>query len=125
MTSRRPLATLPLEFEVFGTALGAGLVAGALSLIEPFLAALTATLVALSLAGWCSSLRRRGSGRAELVRPDRVAAFAALGAGAIVYAGALPMLGSSRGLLLVLALLPLWLSERRRPWPRRPGTPSE
>ena len=114
MTVPRPVRIVPVEFEVFGTSLGAGLVAGALSVVDPFLVALAGTLAALALAGWASMLRRRGIGRAELARPDRLLALGLLGGGAIVYGLSVPGLTAFRGFLLVLAIVPLWLTERRR-----------
>ena len=115
MTEPRSTRIVPVEFEVFGTSTGVGLVAGALSVVDPFLAALAGTLAALALAGWASMLRRRGAGRAELARPDRLLALGLLGAGAIVYAVPIPGLTGLRGLLVALAVVPLWLAERRRP----------
>ena len=115
MTEPRPVRTVPVEFEVFGTSTGVGLVAGALSVVEPFLVALSGTLVALALAGWASMLRRRGVGWAELARPDRLLAIGLLGGGAIVYGVSLPGLAPFRGLLVAAAVVPLWLAERRRP----------
>lgn len=115
MTSFRPTRIAPIELEVFGTSVGVGLVAGALSVVVPFLAALAATLAALALAGWASMVRRCGTGRAELARPDRLLALGLLGAGAIVYGFPVRELAAFRGLLLGLAVVPLWLTERRRP----------
>lgn len=110
--------TPAIEFEVFSTTLGLALVAGGLSLVAPFLLALTATLAAFAFAGWSGMLRDgpRGSGR--LSRPDRVIALGVLGAGVVVFVDPpLPPMLPFRGLLLAGALLPLWLAERRRPSP--------
>ena len=105
---------VPVEFEVFGTSVGVGLVAGALSVLVPFLVALVATLAALALAGWASMLRDRSVPSAALRRPDRLLALGLLGAGALVYGVPGTGVGGFRGLLLALALVPLWLAERRR-----------
>ena len=115
MTALRSIRVVPLEFEVFGASTGVGLVAGALSLVDPFLAALAGTLAALALAGWASMVRRGGVGRADLTRPDRLLALGLLGAGAVVYGVPVPGLSGFRGFLLALAVVPLWLVERRRP----------
>lgn len=112
---------VPVEFEVFGTSMGVGLIAGALSVMIPFLAALAGTLAALTLAGWASVLRRRGAGRADLVRPDRLLALGLLSAGAIVYGFPIAELTDLRGLLVALAVVPLWWVERRRPSGRPVG----
>ena len=121
MTESRSVRVVPVEFEVFGTSTGVGLVAGALSVVYPFLASLAGTLAALALAGWASMLRRRGVGRAELARPDRLLALGLLGAGAVVYGIPTPGLTGFRGLLVALAVVPLWFAERHRP--AGPGRP--
>jgi hypothetical protein len=122
VTAERGGGPLPADFEVFGTALGCSLVAGALSLVAPFLAALTVTLVALSVAGWCSLLRRRGLRVDALLRSDRLVALALLGAAAVLYTIPPPALATVRALTLALAGVPIWLVERYRPvGPPLPG----
>lgn len=112
----------PVEFEVFGTSMGIGLIAGVLSVLDPFLEALAGTLAALSLAGWASMMRRRGAGRAALLRSDRLLALGLLAAGAAVYGFPTAVLAEFRGLVVALAVVPLWLTERRRPSaPDRPA----
>ena len=115
MTDPRSVRFPPMEFEVFGTSMGVGLVAGALSVLEPFLAALAGTLAALAFAGWASMIGRRGGGWTELVRPGRLVALGLLAAGALVYGFPGPELLPFRGFLVTLAVVPLWLTERRRP----------
>lgn len=115
MTEPRSVRFPPMEFEVFGSAMGVGLVAGALSVLEPFLAALAGTLAALALAGWASMIARRGGGWTALVRPDRLLALGLLAGGAFAYGYPGPELLPFRGLLVTLAVVPLWLAERRRP----------
>ncbi len=114
----RSWAAVPVEFEVFGTSLGLALVTGALALLLPFLLALAGTLAALAIAGWCGMLRRGGGTRPALSDPGRLIGVAMAIGGTIVYLGAVPVLAPGRGLLLALALLPLWWVERHR----APGT---
>lgn len=115
MIGRPSARTVPVEFEVFGTSIGVGLVAGALSVVDPFLVALAGTLAALALAGWASMLHRHDVQRADLARPDRLLALGLLVAGAVVYGVPIPGLTQYRGLLVALAVVPLWVAERRRP----------
>ncbi len=109
-----------VEFEAFGAAVGSAVVAGALSIVAPFLSALTAALAALAVAGWFS--RRLGSGSAwrEVVRRDRLAGAALVGAGAVVFLVPVPGLENLKALLLGLSFVPLWLVERRGPAAPRP-----
>jgi len=117
------LPTGPLGFEAFGTACGLAVVAGALSVVAPTCDALTVTLVALAVAGWGSLHRRDG-------RPHR-----RLGTGLEVYAGPFALLAVAvgvyldppgtiaawRAFVLGLAVVPLWVVERRSPPPRSGG----
>ncbi len=112
--------SVPVEFEAFGAAVGCAVVAGALSIVTPFLSALTAALAALAVAGWVSRLRESGSARRELVRPDRLAAVALVGAAAVLFLGRVPELENLKALLLGLSFVPLWLVERRGPMTPRP-----
>ncbi len=105
--------SVPVEFEAFGAAVGCAVVAGALSIVTPFLSA-------LAVAGWVSRLRESGSARRELVRPDRLAAVALVGAAAVLFLGRVPELENLKALLLGLSFVPLWLVERRGPMTPRP-----
>ena len=105
--------------DALGLAVGIALVAGALSLVAPFLIALTGTLAALSVASWAMVQSPRGfAGRRTLSR-YRIAPLTILCAGAVVFLLPPRELVSVRGLLLALSLVPLWWAERplRRPAP--------
>jgi len=110
-----PAAHPTLEFDSFSTAAGGSLITGALSVVAPFLTALTETLVVLAIAGWVALLRRQGSTWRAVVRSGRTVALAALGLGGLFFL--LPSLvpGALHGLVLPLTLVPLWLVERGRP----------
>ncbi len=95
------------ELEVFGTARACALVAGVLSLFAPFLNALTGTLAALAFAGWCSGVGRDERRRRDAARPGSLAALGIGAVGATVFVFPGPV-SPARGLLLALALLPLW-----------------
>jgi hypothetical protein len=104
------------EFDVLGVATTCALVVGAFSLLAPFLSSLTGTLAALALAGWCSKLRPGGASVRGIVRPGRGIALAAFGGGVILFVG--PLASSLfRGLVLGVAIVPLWFVEKRRPVP--------
>ena len=101
--------------EAFGTASGLAVVVGALSVLVPDFDLLTATLVALALAGWASAHRRaahsrRRSGRAPA---GYALAFGMLAAVAVVFAHPPSELGPWRALVLGLGVVPLWSVERR------------
>jgi hypothetical protein len=105
----------PIELDVVGVAVAGALVSGGLSLVSSYLTALPGSLAALALAGWVAQLRRsadRGPLRAPRGTRPALVAFAA---GVAVYLFAPGILASFRGLLLGLALLPLWDSARRIP----------
>jgi hypothetical protein len=102
------------EFEAFGVAVGAAIVSGALSLIAPFLVALTGALAALALAGWISRQRHRGTSRRDLVRVRTIVASSFLALGVGVFLASPPALLPFRGLVLAAGLLPLWATERGR-----------
>jgi len=113
-----------LGFEAFGTACGLAVVTGALSLVAPRFAVLTATLVALALAGWTSRRRRAGSEHGERRLTGRVdgPALAALAAAAGIFAYPPTGFAPWRALVLGLAVVPLWWVERHRPSPHHsPG----
>jgi len=114
-------ATGPLGFEAFGTACGLAVVVGGLSLLLPGLATLTGTLTALAVAGWAAGRRRGPDGGHG---PRGLSAVDAGALGLLAAAGALALwpsapLGASRGLLLGLAVVPLWSAERARRGARR------
>ncbi len=111
---------VPAEFEAFGAAVGSAVVAGGLSIVAPFLSALTAALAALAVAGWFSRLHESGSARREVVRSDRLAAAALVGAAVVVFLVPVPELENLKALLLGLSFVPLWLVERRGPGAPRP-----
>lgn len=98
---------LPFELEVFSSALGCGLVAGALSLIAPSLAALSGALAALAFAGWCAELARDRPIGPALGRPRTLVALGIVGVGAVLYGFPGPV-AAERGLVIALALVPLW-----------------
>lgn len=100
-------------FGAFGMSVGLALIAGALALEIPSLAALVGTLAALALAGWAAGARGR-TARSGRGRWSVAGAFVLLGVAALFFVSAPPALAETRGLALALGLLPLWLVERRR-----------
>jgi hypothetical protein len=106
---------VPREFDSFSTAVGGSIIAGALSVIAPFLTALTETLAALALVGWVAVLRRQRSTWRDTVRLGRVGALATLALGVSIFLLPGPVPGDLHGLALPVALVPLWLVERGRP----------
>lgn len=107
--------------EAFGTAAGLAVVVGGLSVVLPGFDVLTATLVALAVAGW-ASVHRRGARPLGGTRTPPVAyalAFAVLGMAAVAFVDPPPALAPWRALLLGLGVVPLWSIERRGP--PRPG----
>jgi hypothetical protein len=114
------LRTLPdWEFDSFSVATGTALVAGALSVVAPFLYALSVTLVVLAVAGWVALVRReRGVGPRP--RPTRRAvALGVLGLGVVLVLSSVILPVALHGLVLPAALVPLWVVERGRPARRR------
>ncbi len=109
----------PLGFEAFGTASGLAIVSGALALLVPGLAMLTAALAGLAVAGWASIGARRRA--ADRLRSSP--ALLVLGLAAVGFLDPPVPLVRARALLLALGLVPLWLGERRRN-PAR-ATPTE
>jgi hypothetical protein len=103
-----------LGFETFGTAVGLGVVVGALSLVAGQLCVLSGTLAALAIAGWASLRYREGRPGGWVGSGTRWAALTAVAAGAVVYLDPPPPLAPLRALLLGLGLVPLWVVERRR-----------
>ncbi len=103
--------------DVFGAATACAVLAGALSLLAPFLFALTGTLVALALAGWAAGpLRTGGRARPSLDR-SRALALAALAAAVVLAGLSHPPIAEFRGPILGAAGVPLWWAERHRPRP--------
>jgi len=111
--SRTARALPALGFDVFSTAVGLAIISGALSILQPFLELLTATLATLAVAAW--TLSRTGAspdGRPAVRRrefmlwvPAAVAALAYLAPGVPV--------GPFRGLFLAASLVPVWAAGRR------------
>jgi hypothetical protein len=106
-----------VEFDAFGVAVGCALVSGGLSVALPFLLALTGTLAALAFASWVVLLQQRAAPYRSLRGRSPLLALGLLGVGAGAYLADPPLVGPERGLLLGLALVPLWLRERNRPFP--------
>jgi len=106
-----------LGYEAFGTACGLSVVSGALSLLVPGLTILTATLVALAVAGWASLRGRDGRGPPERRREiERYAPpLAVLAAAAVLFLEPPAPAEPWRALLLGLGVVPLWMAERRGP----------
>jgi hypothetical protein len=103
-----------IEFDALGLAVGSSLVAGALSLLEGYLAPLVGSLAALALASWAMMRAQdRDAGRSVWTR-RRGVGIASLAAGAVFFLAPLPEETSARGLVLALALVPLWWSEGSR-----------
>ncbi len=120
MTGREPWPPMA-EFDVLGTAVVCAVIAGALSLLAPFLFALTATLVALALAGWCSGLGRTGNPVRALGRPYRILAVSVLVLATVLALASPWSIGAFRGLVLGLGTVPLWWFDRHRPAGRGRG----
>jgi hypothetical protein len=113
MTGRPPWLAFG-ELDGLGASSTCAVLSGALSLLAPFLIALTGTLVALSVAGWCSRMGRDPRPLRAAIRPDRGAALVAI---ALAVAFSLSTVGESspfRGLALGLGAVPLaWVEHRR------------
>jgi len=104
-----------LGFDSFSTAAGGSLITGALSVLVPFLAALAETLVTLALAGWVVLLCQHRSTWRDTLRWGRRVSLAALGVGGAFFLLPAPVPAPFHGLVLPIALVPLWLVERGRP----------
>jgi hypothetical protein len=104
-----------VEFDVIGVCVGAALVSGALSLVGPHLAALTAALAALALAGWAAQVRRAPGRLRRSLAWRSGGAVASIVAGAGLFVAGPSLLLPFRGLLLALLLIPLWSVARRLP----------
>ena len=123
VTIPRP-ALSAIEFDTFSVALGLAVVTGGLALLASFLESLTTALVALSVAGWAAGLSGSGRPRGALTHPRRMGGIVLAGIGAATFFWMPGPLDASRGLVLALSLVPLWLIERRG-IPRRPSAPVE
>lgn len=120
MSELGPLAT-DHGREAFGTACGLAVVSGALSVVVPLFDVLTATLVALAVAGW-AAVHRRGSSSLGGSVWTYAGALSVLGASAAVFVDAPPPTAPWRAFLLGLAVVPLWAVEQRaQPWRSRRG----
>lgn len=110
------VGTGELGFDAFGSACGLAVISGGLSLVVPMFVPLTATLAALAVAGWASIHRsgRMRVGRSLVLAVTYGAPFVALSVGAVVFLDPPGSLGAYRGLLLGVALVPLWAAERAR-----------
>lgn len=95
------------ELDVFSAALGCGLVAAALSLVAPELTALAGTLAALTFAGWCARIAPVRPIARVLGRLRPLLALSVAGMGAILYGFPGPI-AAFRGIVVVVALVPLW-----------------
>jgi hypothetical protein len=103
------------EYDVLGTAATCSLVAGSLSLVDPFLTSLTGTLVALTFAGWCSRLGRPGNPVRRVAWRGRGLALAALSLAVLVSLAPPGPILPFRGVVLGAAVVPLWRVERSHP----------
>ncbi|MGP8077118.1 MAG: hypothetical protein ACLQD8_04805 [Thermoplasmata archaeon] len=101
-----------LGFDAFGAAVGLSVISGALAIVVPFLAVLTGTLAALSVASWAASRYGTPVGR-HLFR-HRFGGWAALAVGgtAALYLDPPVPFAPFRSLGLALALVLLWREER-------------
>ncbi len=106
----------PTALDALGLAVGTALVAGALSVVASFLAALVGTLAALAVLSWTILRGRSGVGRRAYVGGGRAVPLGVLAAGTVVFLSPPLDLFPYRGLLLALSLVPLWARERG--WPR-------
>ena len=104
-----------IELEVVGASTGVAIVAGALAVEAPYLAALTGTLAALALAGWVAVRTGRPGRPATEFRPRDAAALSALMLGTVAFLWPAGPVDRFRALVLALALLPLWWTSSRRP----------
>lgn len=110
----RPLQQGPrvVGLDALGLAVGTALVAGALSLVAPFLIALTGTLAALSVTSWAMVQTSGGSRGRWYAARARITRLSILAVGATVFLVPPRELTPFRGLLLAVSLVPLWWGER-------------
>jgi len=109
-----------LGFDAFGAAVGLSVISGALAIVVPFLAVLTGTLAALSVASW--TVNRRGMPLRRRLFRRRIGwwAAAAVGGAGILYLDPPEPFAPFRSLGLALALVLLWAEEQGGPRPIRP-----
>lgn len=111
MTGRPSWAAL-FEFDAFSAAVASTEACGALSVIEPWLVAPTATLAAIALAAWMSLAQRRGSFSRKRFRFGPALVLVVLGTAAVVFLVPPPVTGTVRGLILAVGLVPLFILEK-------------
>ncbi len=109
-----PFAFFNDEVDALDLAVGSALVAGALSVVEPFLASLVGALVALSLVGWAMAEGPHGRSLRYVLAGRRGAGWAILSIGAGLFLFAPPALIAFRGAILAASLVPLWRAESGR-----------
>lgn len=101
-----------IEFDAFNVGVGLGVIAGGLSMVAPYLDALTAALAALACAGWAAARSRRVTGRAARVVSMQGAGVLSLSLGTGAFFLLPGPMAVARGLALGLSLVPLWFVER-------------
>lgn len=116
-------AATAYDFEPFGVAVGAAVVCGILSIFIPWLVAPTASLSALSVAGWVSLTRRRGFLSWKHLRGASLAALGVLGGAAVGFLDPPASLEPLRGLLLAGGLVSFFVIDRIRSGSRCPSFP--
>ncbi len=105
-------ALLAHEVDPIGLAVKSALVAGALSLLDPFLVSLVGTLAALTVASWMIVQGSRRPSACRLMTGGAGLGLAFLSIGAGLFLFPLPGFGAFRGAILAASLLPLWWAER-------------
>ena len=101
--------------DVVATSVGGGCVSGMLSLLDPALAALTATLALLAIVGWIDRVRRLAGAHRQRTWQRTRGPLALLAAIAVLCVTAPPAGLPWKGVALGLALVPFgWASWRAR-----------
>lgn len=121
MSGARPTpssSAATLELDTFRVALGLAIVTGGLALVAPYLNALTAALVALAVAGWAAGLGRDHAMDLPGALSARAVGLLSLAIGIGSFFLLPNPLALARGLVLALAVLPMWWIDHR-PVPRR------
>ncbi len=98
-------------FSVLRWTSGGGFLSGLLSVLDPALADLTATLAVLALVGWLAARSRHGGATARMTR-SAVGALGALALGAVVFFARAAPIDVWRGAILGACTLPLAFAER-------------
>jgi hypothetical protein len=101
-----------LGFDASSSATGLGLITGALSIVEPFLAVLTATLTSIAVAAWVLGRPRGANGRRRWAEARTLGAIGAVAIGGAIYLDPPALILPFRALLLSLLLLPLYWDAR-------------